>query len=132
MNNEILKPFNLEEALLKPENVRFASGQKPLEWHYFKSLQNDKYPILSITSTYDKRHHLVNGYNFYNSTDNTLMLIDDTSIIEYYSNGYKSHVSGCYSTLEYAIKGVTFDMGLFVQKTTIKGKQVTVEIVHIY
>lgn len=30
-------PFNLEEALKAPERVVYRNGEKPLEWHWFKS-----------------------------------------------------------------------------------------------
>lgn len=37
IEDAIIQPFNLETALKHPEWVYFRNGEKPLEWHSFKS-----------------------------------------------------------------------------------------------
>lgn len=57
MTNEMI-PFNLEEALKNPDRVIYRNGEKPLEWHWFKTAQLQ---IVSITPNKEIQVNSENG-----------------------------------------------------------------------
>ena len=59
MINELL-PFNLEEALKNPDRVVYRNGEKPLEWHWFGSLE-EPYTLYSVTGDKELKSHKKNG-----------------------------------------------------------------------
>lgn len=62
MNTELnLLPFNLEEALKNPERVVYRNGEKPLEWHWFKSADQSKDCIVNLDKDLDINTNKING-----------------------------------------------------------------------
>lgn len=119
---ELLKPFNLKEALKEPENVRFINGEKIIEFHYFSQIMQ----ICNILCI-DKNK------NIRWERADTLRLVDDTLPSVYYHNVYEAlHISvEKKSTLEGAMKDRCSN-AIAVVKISIKGKEVTTEVVHTY
>jgi hypothetical protein len=63
MNTEFTEqPFNLETALKHPELVYFRNGEKPLEWHWFKTAQ---WQIVSISPKKEIQINYENGAYHY-------------------------------------------------------------------
>ena len=56
------QPFNLETALKHPEWVYFRNGEKPLEWHWFKTAQ---WQIVSISPKKEMQVNYENGAYHY-------------------------------------------------------------------
>lgn len=57
-----IQPFNLETALKHPEWVYFRNGEKPLEWHWFKTAQ---WQIVSISPKKEIQVNYKNGAYHY-------------------------------------------------------------------
>ena len=45
--NYKVQPFDLDTALANPDWVYFRNGEKPLEWHWFKTLTTNR-PIIAV------------------------------------------------------------------------------------
>ena len=43
--------FNLKKALANPELVVYRNGEKPKEWHWFRTADQAAEPIMSIDET---------------------------------------------------------------------------------
>ena len=56
------QPFSLETALKHPEWVYFRNGEKPLEWHWFKTAQ---WQIVSISPKKEIQVNHENGAYHY-------------------------------------------------------------------
>lgn len=109
MKIEYLK-WNLEQALQKPERLILSDGQKPVEWHYFKTSGN----LHLIMPNGDIRiYGAINGQ--YNSPYNTtgllqcLMLLPDiqTVWVNVYFDGERIYLlrnENVYESKELAVK----------------------------
>lgn len=53
--NYKVQPFDLDTALANPDWVYFRSGEKPLEWHWFKNATSSSYSITAIDERGEKR-----------------------------------------------------------------------------
>ena len=124
--SEVLIPFDLEVAKNKPENVRYANGEKPRYWCVYE----DK--IITLSDDCIKRQHKYSGVAL-NTLTNTfhLMLVDGTPETVLYGNVYPNSIGDLFKTIEQAKKVNSFTK-LAILKITTKGKTVKTEIVHTY
>lgn len=94
MNTELnLLPFNLEEALKNPERVVYRNGEKPLEWHWFKSADQSKDCIVNLDKDLDINTNKINGsFGELMGSRYDLMLLPLPEK-RYWVNVYKDHDS---------------------------------------
>jgi hypothetical protein len=57
--------FNLKAALANPERVVYRNGEKPKEWHWFKTAEQQDIPITSVEQTGFKNEHTKTGCYMY-------------------------------------------------------------------
>lgn len=91
MNQELnLLPFNLEEALKSPERVVYRNGEKPLEWHWLRWVNENEEPIVSVRKNGTVMQHYIGGRFYSNiNCDSDLLLLPEK---RYWVNVYKDAV----------------------------------------
>lgn len=125
--------FNIEQALANPEQVVCRNGEKPSEWHYFKTKKDNQ---LCICYCVDGGVRWVDIKGFYCSEplDIDLLIEVDVEGTVYFTNHYNEinlFVCHHYKSIEDAINANDSN-AIAVQKTTIIGDDITIEIVHKY
>ncbi len=100
------QPFNLETALKHPEWVYFRNGEKPLEWHWFKTAQ---WQIVSISPKREIQVNYENGaYHYddeidaYFNPNSPYDLILRVPFVEKWANLYDNFAYLLYNTKEEA------------------------------
>ncbi len=61
--------FNLKKALSNPELVVYRNGEKPKEWHWFRTADQTAEPILSVDMEGCVIYHTKNGCFAYDDGD---------------------------------------------------------------